>query len=126
MVNAATKEAKDYVISTGRMETIRKFIELTAKQIGWNKNKNEPAILWEGDGINEIGRRADNNKIVIRVDPKYFRPTEVEESRGDSSKAYKDMGWEPKYFGANDKRNGREDKKEVQKIYKKIIRLNNF
>ncbi|KGF91968.1 MULTISPECIES: GDP-mannose 4,6-dehydratase [Prochlorococcus] len=90
------KEAKDYVISTGRMETIRKFIELTAKQLGWNKNKNEPAILWEGEGVNEIGRRADNNKIVIRVDPKYFRPTEVEELRGDSSNAYKDMGWKPK------------------------------
>ena len=94
MVNAPTKEAKDYVISTGRMETIRKFIELTAKQLGWNKNKNEPAIIWEGEGINEIGRRADNNKVVIRVDPKYFRPTEVEEL-GDSSNAYKDMGWEP-------------------------------
>ena len=89
------KEAKDYVISTGRMETIRKFIELAAKQLGWNKNKYEPAIIWEGEGINEIGRRADNNKVVIRVDPKYFRPTEVEELRGDSSNAYKDMGWEP-------------------------------
>ena len=89
------KEAKDYVISTGRMETIRKFIELTGKQLGWNKNKYEPAIIWEGEGINEIGRRADNNKIVIRVDPKYFRPTEVEELRGDSTNAYKDMGWKP-------------------------------
>ncbi len=89
------KEAKDYVISTGRMETIRKFIELSAKQLGWNKNKYEPAIIWEGEGINEIGRRADNNKVVIRVDPKYFRPTEVEELRGDSSNACKDMGWEP-------------------------------
>ena len=89
------KEAKDYVISTGRMETIRKFIELTGEQLGWNKNKYEPAIIWEGEGVNEIGRRADNNKIVIRVDPKYFRPTEVEELRGDSSNAYKDMGWKP-------------------------------
>ena len=110
------KEAKDYVISTGRMETIRTFIELTAKQIGWNKNKTEPAIIWEGDGINEIGRRADNNKIVIRVDPKYFRPTEVEELRGDSSKAYKDMGWEPKTtLEQMIKEMVEEDKKEVQK-----------
>ena len=89
------KKPKDYVISTGRMETIRTFIELTAKQLGWNKNKNEPPIIWEGEGINEIGRRHDNNQIVIRVDPKYFRPTEVEELRGDSSNAYKDMGWKP-------------------------------
>ncbi len=89
------KEAKDYVISTGRMETIKRFIELTAEQLGWNKKENQSAITWEGEGINEIGRRADNNKVVIRVDPKYFRPTEVEELRGDASNAYREMGWKP-------------------------------
>ena len=85
----------DFVIATGRSETIRKFIEICAKKLGWQKNKEGPAIIWEGKGINEIGRRADNNKIVIRIDQKYFRPTEVEMLLGDSTKAFKKLGWKP-------------------------------
>ena len=90
------KEPEDFVIATGRMETVRKFIEISAKKIGWNKDKNSPAIIWEGQGINEIGRRADNNKIVVKIDPRYFRPTEVDILVGDSSKAYRDLKWKPK------------------------------
>ena len=89
-------EPEDYVISTGRMVTVRKFIELSAKKLGWNKDKNENAIIWEGEGINEIGRRSDTNEIVIKIDPRYFRPTEVDELLGDSSKASKKLNWEPK------------------------------
>jgi len=87
---------EDFVIATGRMETVRKFIEITAKELGWNNNNNEPAIIWEGKGIEEVGRRVDTNEIVIRIDSKYFRPTEVEELQGDSSKAFNKLGWVPK------------------------------
>ena len=79
------------------MVTVRAFIELCAKELGWDKNNKEgKGIIWEGTGVDEIGRRADNNEIVIKIDPKYFRPTEVEELLGDSSKATKRLNWEPK------------------------------
>ncbi len=86
----------DFVIATGRMETVRKFCELTAREIGWGTNTCPNGIIWEGEGINEIGRRADNKEIVIRIDPKYYRPTEVDELLGDASKARKLLNWEPK------------------------------
>ena len=86
---------EDFVISTGKMYTVRQFIELCALKLGWNK-ENENAIIWEGEGINEVGKRADTGEIVIRVDPRYFRPTEVDELCGDSSKARKKLKWEPK------------------------------
>ena len=87
---------KYYVISTGRSETVRKFVELCAIYLGWNKKENSPGIIWEGEGINEIGRRADNGSIVIKIDQRYFRPTEVDFLLGDSTKAYKELGWKPK------------------------------
>ena len=90
------KIPKDYVIATGRTETVRKFIEICAENLNWNPSKNGPSIIWEGEGINEIGRRPDTNQIVIRIDPRYFRPTEVDILIGDPSKAKKELGWEPK------------------------------
>ena len=64
--------------------------------IGWQKNKEGPAIIWEGKGVKEIGRRADNNQIVIRIDPQYFSPTEVDLLVGDATKAKENLGWENK------------------------------
>ena len=90
------KKPKDYVISSGRTETVRKFIEISALKLGWNSEKNGPGIIWEGDGLNEVGRRADNSEIVIKIDPRYFRPTEVEILLGDSRKARDELGWAPK------------------------------
>tara|TARA_B100000886_G_C20421728_1_gene491923 strand:+ start:1621 stop:2754 length:1134 start_codon:yes stop_codon:yes gene_type:complete len=84
----------DYVIATGRMETVRRFIELSAKALGWNKSKKSNSIIWQGSGINEVGKRADTGEIVIRIDPKYFRPTEVDKLLGDPSKALNKLGWE--------------------------------
>ena len=81
---------KDFVIATGRQESVRTFLEIVAKKLGWL------GIVWEGSDLNEIGRRADTGEIVIRIDPKYFRPTEVEELLGDSTKVRKELGWEPK------------------------------
>ena len=87
---------RDYVISTGRTETVRKFIEICALELGWNSKNGEPGIIWEGKGINEIGKRADTKEIIIRIDERYFRPAEVDLLLGDASKAFKDLNWEPK------------------------------
>ena len=84
----------DYVISTGRQETVRKFVELSAKAIGWNKNDSTPGIIWEGKGVEEVGIRADNGKVVVKIDPRYFRPCEVDTLLGDPSKASKELGWQ--------------------------------
>ncbi len=87
----------DYVIATGRKESVRRFVELSAINLGWNKSPGTPAIIWENKGINEIGKRADNGSIVIRIDPRYFRPTEVNMLLGDANKAKEELGWEPKF-----------------------------
>ena len=88
-------EPRDFVISTGRQESIKTFVELTAKKLGWNKNPSDCAIIWEGEGENEKGRRADTKEIVVKVDKRYFRPKEVETLLGDSTKAKKLLGWTP-------------------------------
>ncbi|MDC3016303.1 GDP-mannose 4,6-dehydratase, partial [Prochlorococcus sp. AH-736-E20] len=91
------KEPEDFVIATGRMETVRRFIEITANKLGWKKDsKDDISIIWEGEGTEEIGRRADTNEVVIRVDKRYFRPTEVNQLLGDSTKAYNKLNWKPK------------------------------
>ena len=89
------EKPEDFVIATGRMEKVRRFIELTAIELGWKKEGFNKAIQWEGEGINEVGIRTDTNEIVVKVDPKYFRPSEVNELLGDPSKAYKKLGWVP-------------------------------
>jgi len=87
---------EDFVIATGRMETVRKFIELTAIRIGWDKFSPGIGIIWENEGVNEVGRRADTKDIVIRIDQRYFRPTEVDQLLGDPTKAKNNLGWTPK------------------------------
>ncbi len=86
----------DFVISSGKMKTVREFIEISAQELGWNKSTNEKAIIWEGEGVNEIGKRADTGKIIIKIDKRYFRPTEVDQLLGESEKAHKKLGWEAK------------------------------
>ena len=80
---------EDYVIATGRQESVRRFIELTATQLGWG------SIQWEGSGLEEVGRRSDTGAIVVRIDPRYFRPAEVETLLGDPQKAHDKLGWKP-------------------------------
>jgi GDPmannose 4,6-dehydratase len=80
---------EDFVIATGRQESVRRFIELTAAQLGWG------AIQWEGSGVDEVGRRSDNGAVVVRIDPRYFRPAEVETLLGDPTKAREKLGWTP-------------------------------
>lgn len=80
---------QDFVIATGRQESVRYFIELTAKQLGWGE------IQWQGQGVNEIGIRNDNGATVIRIDHRYFRPAEVDTLLGDPSLAHQCLGWQP-------------------------------
>ena len=82
---------EDYVIATGLQYTVREFIEISAKILGWG------GINWQGSGLNEVGKRKDNDKIVIRIDKKYFRPAEVDSLLGDPSKAKNKLGWTPSY-----------------------------
>ena len=82
-------EPEDYVIATGRQETVRKFVELSAKKLGFT-------ISWEGNELDEVGIRSDTGEIIIRIDPRYFRPTEVESLLGDATKAHKKLNWKPR------------------------------
>ena len=61
--------------------------------MGWNKKNPQSGIIWEGEGLDEVGRRADTGEIVIRIDPRYFRPCEVDTLLGNPSKAAKELGW---------------------------------
>ena len=79
---------EDFVIATGRQESVRRFIELTAEALGWG------AIEWKGEGLDEVGRRT-TGEVVVRIDPRYFRPAEVETLLGDPSKANEKLGWTP-------------------------------
>jgi len=89
------EKPEDYVISTGQMKSVREFIELSALELGWNKEQGDKGIIWENSGLDEIGKRADTGEIVVRVDPRYFRPTEVEQLLGDSTKARNKLKWKP-------------------------------
>ena len=85
------EKPEDYVIATGVSTSVREFIELSAKALNWG------GIDWEGEGVNEIGRRSDNGNVVIKIDPNFYRPAEVESLLGDASKAHKKLGWRPEY-----------------------------
>jgi GDPmannose 4,6-dehydratase len=78
----------DYVIATGETHTIREFAEKAFAHLGMN-------IAWEGDREKEVGVDTVSGKTVIRIDPKYYRPTEVELLIGDASKARTKLGWKP-------------------------------
>ena len=90
------KKPEDFVIATGRMESVRRFVEICARKLNWNKKGTEEGIIWEGKGLSEIGIRADTGETVIKIDPNYFRPTEVDTLLGDATQAKKKLGWEPK------------------------------
>jgi len=82
-------EPDDYVVATGVQYSVKDFVEEAASYFGMK-------IVWMGKGLNEYGYDLNTKKIVIKVDPKYFRPAEVETLLGDASKAKEKLGWEPK------------------------------
>ncbi|CAL7939971.1 unnamed protein product [Xylocopa violacea] len=78
----------DYVIATGETHSVREFVEAAFQYVG-------RVIEWEGEGVNEIGQDAQTGQVLVRINPKYFRPTEVDVLLGDASKAKEKIGWKP-------------------------------
>jgi len=79
---------EDYVIATGETHTVREFVEAAFKHV-------DVEIEWQGEDVDEKGIDKDTGKVLVEVDPKYFRPTEVDLLIGDPSKAKEELGWEP-------------------------------
>ena len=84
-----SKKASDYVISTGKSYTVKNFVEEAFKHI-------KIKISWKGKGLKEIGYNKKTGQVYVKIDPIYFRPTDVDELRGDSSKAKRELKWKPK------------------------------
>jgi GDPmannose 4,6-dehydratase len=82
------RDPEDFVIATGEQHSVREFVCLAAKQLGMR-------IEWSGTGLGEEGIDASTGRVVVRVDARYFRPTEVETLLGDASKAREKLGWKP-------------------------------
>ena len=80
----------DYVLATGKKITVRSFIEMSFKEVGIE-------IQWKGEGVDEKGFDVKSGKLLVEVDPIYFRPAEVDLLVGDATKAKLKLGWEPKY-----------------------------
>lgn len=80
---------EDFVISTGETHEVREFVELAFKEL-------DMTIEWKGEGVDEKGYCKETGKCIIEIDPRYFRPTEVDLLLGDCSKAKKELGWSPK------------------------------
>ncbi len=79
-------EPDDYVLATGDMHSVREFVELAFAELGL-------ALRWQGEGVREVGMVDGFNHPVVEVDPRYFRPTEVDTLLGDASKAHEKLGW---------------------------------
>jgi len=79
---------EDFVIATGETHTVREFVEVAFSHV-------DIEIEWQGEGVDEKGIDKDTGKVLVEVDPKYFRPTEVDLLIGDPSKAKEELGWEP-------------------------------
>ncbi|XP_028395301.1 GDP-mannose 4,6 dehydratase-like isoform X2 [Dendronephthya gigantea] len=84
-----SEKPSDYVVATNEVHTVRELIEVCFKQV-------EMPIVWEGKGLDEVGKEKKTGIIRVRIKEKYFRPSEVEYLQGNPEKAYKDLGWKPK------------------------------
>jgi GDPmannose 4,6-dehydratase len=82
-------EPEDFVIATGETHSVKEFTQLSFEEVGI-------FIEWQGEGVNEVGVDRATGKVLVRVDPKYFRPTEVDLLIGNPAKAKRLLGWEPK------------------------------
>jgi GDPmannose 4,6-dehydratase len=80
-------QSDDYVLATGTSKSVREFVELAFREI-------DVKLRWEGTGVDENGVCTSTGKTIVRVDPRYFRPTEVDSLQGDASKAFRDFGWQ--------------------------------
>jgi GDPmannose 4,6-dehydratase len=82
-------EPDDFVIATGEQYSVKHFVETVGKRLDMD-------IRWQGSGLDELGVDAKTGKVLVKVDPRYFRPTEVETLLGDPTKAKTKLGWSPK------------------------------
>ncbi len=82
-------QPEDFVLATGKSFTVREFCEIAFKEI-------DVTLEWVGEGINELGKDNKNGKVLVQIDKRYFRPTEVDYLEGDASKAKEKLNWEPK------------------------------
>ena len=82
-------EGDDFVLATGRTETVRRFVELAFSELNTE-------VVWQGNGADEIGLDAKTGKVLVEIDPAYFRPTETDLLIGDPAKAKEKLGWETK------------------------------
>ena len=89
MVDDAAGAARGFRDRHGPPESVRRFIELTAQELGWGP------MEWDGEGT-QVGRRGDTGEVVVKIDPRCYRPAEVETLLGDPSKAKEKLGWTPK------------------------------
>ncbi|MBO7594241.1 MAG: GDP-mannose 4,6-dehydratase [Salinivirgaceae bacterium] len=108
------KKPDDFVIATGEYHTVRDFCTLAFKTLGVN-------LRWEGEGVNEKGIDTATGKVLVEVDPKYFRPAEVDQLLGDPTKAKTQLGWNPRKTSFEDlvKIMVEHDMKFVKKIHLK-------
>lgn len=83
-------EPEDFVLATGKMITVREFCDSAFKAAGIE-------LVFDGEGENEVGKDAKTGDVLIEVDPRYYRPAEVEQLLGDPSKAHQKLGWTPDY-----------------------------
>jgi GDPmannose 4,6-dehydratase len=81
--------ADDYVIATGESHSVREFVEQAALAAGFD-------IRWEGKGEHEVGRDVKSGRILVQIDPRYYRPSEIDATMGDPSKARTKLAWNPK------------------------------
>jgi len=79
----------DYVLATGETHSVREFVERAFSEIGRK-------VIWQGQAVDEVGVDAETGSVLVRIDPRYFRPTDVEVLLGDASKAERELGWKPK------------------------------
>jgi GDPmannose 4,6-dehydratase len=79
-------EADDYVLATGRAHSVRRFVERAFAEVGY-------AIEWRGSGLDEVGVDSRSGRVLVEIDPRYFRPTEVDALVGDAGKAWRVLGW---------------------------------
>ena len=82
-------QPEDFTISTGEQHSVREFVEIAAKEV-------DITIEWSGEGVDEVGIDTKTKNTIVRIDKKYFRPTEVETLLGDSTKAKNKLNWQPK------------------------------
>jgi GDPmannose 4,6-dehydratase len=102
-------EPEDYVIATGEQHSVRDFVDAAARELGIE-------LRWEGSGVEEKGYDLVSGRCIVAVDPRYFRPTEVETLLGDPSKAKDKLGWEPEIsFAELVREMVREDLKEAER-----------